>query len=149
DSWTLPSHLFLVSAWSATCTSLDRWQSCHSDLHDAGGIWADDGSSIWPPPMRAPRPYIWAPITWLLDRGGIDWAYYVGPGTCIAPPCQDDPGTVTAPVQNPLPGFTAVARDGKLRNIKDNTEFFDAAAQGTLPPVSWVMPTTDRGEHPP
>jgi phospholipase C len=149
DSWTLPSHLFLVSAWSATCTSLDRWQSCHSDLRNAGGIWADGDSAVWTPRMGAPRPYIWAPITWLLDRGGIDWAYYVGPGTCIAPPCRDDPGTVTAPVQNPLPGFKAVVQDGKLGNIKDNTEFFDAAAQGTLPPVSWVMPTADRGEHPP
>ena len=56
---------------------------------------------------------------------------------------------MTAPVQNPLPGFTAVAQNGKLANIKDNTEFFDAAADGTLPPVSWVMPTTNRGEHPP
>ena len=99
--------------------------------------------------MGAPRPYIWAPITWMLDKAGVDWGYYVGPGTCIAPPCDELPGQVTAPVQNPLPGFSAVAKNHKLGNVRPNTEFFDAAADGTLPPVSWVMPTSGRGEHPP
>ena len=52
-------------------------------------------------------------------------------------------------MQNPLPGFSAVAKNHKLGNVRPNTEFFDAAADGTLPPVSWVMPTSGRGEHPP
>jgi phospholipase C len=149
DSWTLPAHLFLVSGWSATCTDLDNWRSCHSDQKFPGGIWADGDAKMWTPPMGAPRPYIWAPITWMLDKAGVDWGYYVGPGTCIAPPCDELPGQVTAPVQNPLPGFSAVAKNHKLGNVRPNTEFFDAAADGTLPPVSWVMPTSGRGEHPP
>ena len=31
DSWTLPAHLFLISAWSATCSDLDDPMSCSSD----------------------------------------------------------------------------------------------------------------------
>jgi phospholipase C len=33
--------------------------------------------------------------------------------------------------------------------VKGNTEFFEAAAAGTLPSVSWVVPTLGKSEHPP
>ena len=52
-------------------------------------------------------------------------------------------------MQNTLPGFKTVAVDHQLKNIQSNEHYFDAAAAGTLPNVSWVMPTTNRGEHPP
>ncbi len=52
-------------------------------------------------------------------------------------------------MQNPLPGFTSVAAIDQLQNVQSNTNYFDAAADGILPAVSWVMPTTNRGEHPP
>jgi phospholipase C len=149
DSWTLPSHLFLVSAWAATCTDLSRPASCRSDLDHPGGIWADTGR-IWTPSMGKPRPYIWAPITWMLRKAGVSWRYYVGPGTCVAPPCSTGGSSPqTIPVQNPLPGFKAVAKTNQLDDIVPNTEYFQAAADGTLPSVSWVMPTTGLGEHPP
>jgi phospholipase C len=149
DSWTLPSHLFLVSGWSATCTDLSRPSSCHSDLQFPGGKWADHGT-IWTPPMGEPRPYIWAPITWMLKRAGVSWAYYVGPDTCIAQPCPH-PGShnITNVVQNPLPGFPAVAETDQLGNIRSNRDYFASAEAGTLPAVSWVMPTMGRSEHPP
>ena len=149
DSWTLPSHLFLVSGWSATCSDLSQPSSCHSDLEWPGGIWADHGP-MWMPPMGDPRPYIWAPITWMLYRAGVSWAYYVGPDTCMAQPCPH-PGSkrVTNVVQNPLPGFTAVAQTHQLGNVRPNTDYFAAARDGTLPAVSWVMPEMGRSEHPP
>jgi phospholipase C len=149
DSWTLPSHLFLVSGWSATCTDPMDAMSCRSDLKFPGGGFADKGK-IWTPAFGSPRPYVWGDVTWLMYRKGISWAYFVGNDTCIAPPCQkDDNGITTAPVQNPLPGFTSVAATGQLDNVRPNTEFFGAAKAGNLPSVSWVMPTTDIGEHPP
>ena len=149
DSWTLPSHLYLVSGWSATCTDLSQPSSCHSDLEWPGGIWADHGP-MWTPPMGDPRPYIWAPITWMLYRAGVSWAYYVGPDTCMAQPCPH-PGSkrVTNVVQNPLPGFPAVIRTHQLGNVRPNTDYFDAARDGSLPAVSWVMPEMGRSEHPP
>ncbi len=150
SSWTLPSHLYLVSGWSATCPNLNNAMSCHSDLQFPGGNAASHGK-IWVPSDGAPRPYIWADITWLLYEHHVSWAYYVGSATCNVAPCppggsdQED----TAPVQNVLPGFKTVAVDNQLGNIQSNANYFKAAAAGTLPAVSWVMPTTNRGEHPP
>ncbi len=149
DSWTLPSHLFLVSGWAATCTDLRDPSSCRSDLEFPGGMWADHGT-IWTPVMGPPRPYIWAPITWLLHRAGVSWAYYVGPDTCVAPPCpHTESHEITNVVQNPLPGFPAVVRSHELRNVRSNLDYFAAASDGALPAVSWVMPMMGESEHPP
>ena len=41
------------------------------------------------------------------------------------------------------------AVDHQLHNVSPNSAFFNAAAAGTLPAVSWVVPTTHKGEHPP
>ena len=149
DSWTLPAHLFLISAWSASCTDLDDPMSCSSEQHNPGRIPTDPDVRQWNPRLGAPRPYIWAPITWLLYRAGIDWRYYVGEGTCVAPPCLELKGTTTAAVQNPLPGFQATVATGQLDHVRSNEEFMRDARSGDLPPVSWVMPVVDRGEHPP
>ena len=144
----MPSHLFLISGWSANCTDPNDPMSCSSDQKFPGGQYADKGK-IWTPPMGSPRPYVWAPITWLLYNHGVSWRYYVGEGTCVAPPCEKLGGIETAPVQNPLPGFTAVDATGQLDNVRSNEEFMADAKAGALPAVSWVMPVTDRGEHPP
>ncbi len=148
DSWTLPSHLYLVSAWSATCKDPRDGRSCRSDLVAPGHNVAGHGK-VWSPADGLPRPYAWADITWLLNAHGVSWAYYVGAGTCVVPPCGRTGGAVTADVQNPLPGFRTVAVDHQLHNVTPNSAFFDAAAAGTLPAVSWVVPTTHKGEHPP
>jgi phospholipase C len=149
DSWTLPAHLFMVSAWSATCADLDDPMSCSSDQKFPGGVYADEPSKIWAPKMGEPRPYVWAPITWLLYKAGVSWGYYVGEGTCVAPPCEHQEGILTAPVQNPLPGFAATVATGQLDNIRPNSEFIRDARAGNLPSVSWFMPEQDKGEHPP
>jgi phospholipase C len=148
DSWTLPSHLFLVSAWSASCPDLNDVMSCRSDLEHPGANAADNGK-MWIPADGAPRPYLWADITWLLNVHHVSWAYYVGPGTCVLPPCDGLSGPATAPVQNPLPGFTTVEQTNTFANVQSNRNYFDAAADGTLPSVSWVMPTEGVSEHPP
>jgi phospholipase C len=148
DSWTLPSHLFLVSAWSATCPDLKNVMSCRSDLQHPGSNAAKHGR-MWIPEDGAPRPYLWADITWLLNAHDVSWAYYVGPGTCVLPPCDGLEGPATAPVQNPLPGFKTVEETNTFANVQPNTNYFDAAANGSLPSVSWVMPTAGVSEHPP
>ena len=149
DSWTLPSHLFLVSGWSATCPDLNDAMTCRSDLGYPGGNAARPGHRMWMPANGPPRPYAWADITWLLNKHDVSWAYYVGPGTCVVPPCGNLHGGTTAPVQDPLPGFKTVAADHQLGNIRSNAGYFHAARDGTLPSVSWVMPTENLSEHPP
>jgi phospholipase C len=147
DSWTLPAHLYLVSGWSATCHNLDPMQ-CRSDQKFPGFNAADDGR-FWVPADGKPRPYVWADITWLLYNNGVSWAYYVGKDSCIRPPCSKPTEESTNPIMNPLPGFKTVEVTKQFKHIRPNNEFFHAAASGTLPSVSWVVPTLGVSEHPP
>jgi phospholipase C len=148
DSWTLPAHLYLVSGWSATCKDLNDPMSCRSDQKFPGRNAADDGR-YWVPADGKPRPYVWADITWLLFNHGVSWAYYVGKDSCIKPPCGKPTEESTNPIMNPLPGFKTVQVTKQFENIRPNTDFFASAASGTLPSVSWVVPTLGKSEHPP
>jgi phospholipase C len=141
DSWTEPSHLYLVSGWSASCADPNDVTTCRTDLARVDGGWR--------PSDGGPGPYAWADITWLLESHQIDWAYYVGPGTCVQPPCASD-GTLATPFFiNPLPGFRTVSATDSFDRIRSYDDFFARAASGTLPQVAWVMPVGIRSEHPP
>ena len=141
DSWTLPAHLFLVSAWAARCSDAHDPMSCVSNLelvdqfhtmrsHEDVPIWA------------------WTDITYLLWEQGIEWGYYVGDDTCFFDPCPDQGQRRTVSQQNPLPWFTTIRETGQMDRIQDHAKFYKAAANGTLPSVSWVMPYNGVGEHP-
>ena len=153
DSWTLPAHLYLISGWSAYCPDLSDPMSCDSEVvfhgdpkfHDQwpGATWRAEDATEYP------RPYIWAPVTWLLYKAGVSWGYFVGEGSCVVPPCGGLNGPKTADVQNPLPGFLATEATGQFANIRSNEDFLAMAEQGNLPSVSWVVPVKDAGDHPP
>jgi phospholipase C len=142
DSWTLPAHLYLVSAWAAHCTDPRDPMSCESnlELNDEHAMMKDHlDRPIW----------AWTDITYLLHREGVDWAYYVGDDTCLFGDCPNDKDSHrTMSQQNPLPWFTTVRTNDQLANIRPHSEYFAAAAAGTLPPVSWMMPYSGVGEHP-
>jgi phospholipase C len=143
DGWTLPAHLFLVSAWSAFCRDTTDPMSCVSnvDLKSARQRWEYGEEPI----------YAWTDITWLLDRHGVSWAYYVATGTCSVPPCDDSEDGVsvkTPAAKNPLPGFTAVHETEQLDNIQTHDDFFRALDDGTLPSVVWIVPGNNVSEHP-
>jgi phospholipase C len=142
DSWTLPSHLFLVSAWSAYCPDRADPMSCVSDLDLSQ---PDRHHRYLEPPL-----YAWTPITYLLDEQGVSWGYYVGDGTCVQVPCNGREGRwgPTAAGKNPLPGFTTVVAHGDLGHIRTHDDFIDEAKAGTLPSVSWVVPGKEASEHP-
>lgn len=223
-SWSLPSHLYMVSEWSAKCSTSGDPQSCINALESpgnppdfnstvkntiigkcrtglktgacaaalqAGGITPDmatqlhqlivtnckasdtltscqsaiDKASI-PDALRqkliaassalAPPDYAWTDLTYLLHKQNVPWGYYVFNGT--EPDCENDSAVTCAPVQqnaktpgiwNPLPYFDTVRQDGQLGNIQSLTNFYSAAAKGTLPAVSWIDPTGAVSEHPP
>jgi phospholipase C len=52
-------------------------------------------------------------------------------------------------IWNPLPWFDTVRNDGELDNVKDISNFFADAKRGTLPAVSWVVPSGPVSDHPP
>ena len=58
-------------------------------------------------------------------------------------------GARTPSIWNPLPSFTDVKTDGQLGDIQNLAHFYTAAAQGTLPAVSWIAPSQPDSDHPP
>jgi phospholipase C len=146
-SWSLPSHLAMVSGWSATCSVPNDPMSCATDL---GKFRPDSAEST-----LGTTPNSWTDITYLLHRAGVSWKYYVAEGT--QPDCANDsmfcapqPQTVGTPeIWNPLPAFEDVGQDGQLGNVQTVSNYYRDAAQGTLPNVSWIVPNADDSEHPP
>ncbi len=143
SSWTLPSHLYLVSEWSAKCSRAGDPMSCQTDIELSD-----------PAPQQGPD-LAWTDLTWLLHKAGITWAYYVSEGDepdCAlgAMSCAPRPQRAAAPgLWNPLPWFETVAADGQLGNVQTLDRFLEAVHGGTLPSVSWVTPDNDQSEHPP
>ena len=148
-SWSLPSHLFLVSEWSAQCSRRGDPASCQNRLDTA-----DRPPDFGPPPHTPPN-YAWTDLTYLLHNAGVSWKYYVANGT--EPDCEDDQVTCppvpqnagTPGIWNPLPWFTTVKQDGQLSNIQPLDNFYADAEAGRLPAVSWITPSDEVSEHPP
>jgi len=153
-SWSLPEHLFQVSEWSAYCTRHDDPTSCTNAVQ-APGLPPDFMLLPRESPARNEPIYAWTDLTYLLHKQRVPWGYYVVAGT--QPDCQDDAALSCAPVRqnaktpgiwNPLPYFDTVRDDGELGNIQSVDRFYAAADQGTLPAVSWVVPSGALSEHP-
>jgi phospholipase C len=146
-SWSLPSHLFMTSAWSAVCATPGVASSCTNAL---------DG-----PPNglrlanRTKLDYAWTDLTYLLHKNNVRWAYYLSNGD--EPDCSDDAmlcptekQSIDVPgIWNPLPAFDTVKQDNQLANIQTVDKFFAAAKGGTLPAVAWIVPENTVSEHPP
>ncbi len=151
-SWSLPSHLFMVSAWSAQCTPGNP-MSCSSAL-DGPTLTGQKGSSLVEA-NTGKLDYAWTDLTYLLHKSNVSWAYYLSNGS--EPDCSDDamlcqskPQAVNVPgIWNPLPAFETVKQDNQLANIQSVDKFLAAAKDGTLPTVSWVTPEQKVSEHPP
>ncbi|HET6939873.1 MAG TPA: alkaline phosphatase family protein [Nocardioides sp.] len=150
-SWSLPAHLFLVSEWSARCPTQDP-ASCHSALENPR---KPPGYAKARASANSPI-YAWTDLTWLLHKYGVSWGYYVAPGS--QPDCADpqdvDCGPVpqdarTPGIWNPLPWFDTVRQDGQVNNVQPVSSFVRQAVTGTLPEVSWVVPSDRVSEHPP
>jgi phospholipase C len=165
QAWSLVSHLYLVSGWSAQCSNgyepdtckanntfpeLPSWlpQTLQEAIGGALGL-------LMPANPSAPPSYAWTDVSYLLHRSGVSWRYYVEEGTepdCEtgAMTCAPIPQVITDPsIWNPLPAFGDVRRDGQLGNVVATSQLFADAAAGHLPAVSWVTPSGDDSEHPP
>ena len=161
-SWSLPEHLFLVSEWSALCTQANNPASCTNSLQSPGtpvGTPAYFGGLPGAPNggAKAGQPiYAWTDMTYLLYKAHVSWRYFVVTGN--EPDCTNDAALTCAPVKqsantpgiwNPLPWFNTVKADDQLGNIQSVDSFYAAAAHGSLPAVSWVVPSGQVSEHPP
>jgi phospholipase C len=141
DSWTLPAHMFLVSAWAARCKN-ENPMSCENDSVQAAG------GQKWHP--RKKPPYAWTDITYLLEKNDVSWKWYNAPGTCNIAPCGDSENhnIGTPKAMNPLPGFVTVHENEQIGNIVTHQELLRDAEGGALPSVSWVVPGRGFSDHP-
>jgi phospholipase C len=149
-SWSLPSHLYLVSGWSARCTTKADPMSCHAAVQDPGSPPRAPGNTTGALPD-----YAWTDLTWLLHRDDVSWGYYVARG--YQPDCADNAmfcqrvrqDSQTPGIWNPLPYFDTVRQDHQLSNIRPLRRFYSEAKAGTLPSVSWITPAQKVSDHPP
>ncbi len=156
NSWSLPDHEYLVSAWSAKCASASP-MSCVNDpagSYSVGQI--EDAVRAELTTGKTTIDLAWTDLTWLLYMHHVSWGYYVQDGW--QPDCDDDSALTCAPVAqhwytpgiwNPLPLFEDVQKDHQIDNIKPLDDFLAEAKAGTLPSVSWIVPSSDDSEHPP
>ena len=171
NSWSLLSHLYMVSGWGASCTNPNEPSTCSTDLvnPDADGVPQSettgefsagpgilepgDGDDVEGSPQTPD--YGWTDLTYLLHKDNVSWRYYLEQGT--EPDCASGEMTCVPQVQlvstpeiwNPLPDFVTVHQDKQISNIVATTQFFEDVHAGNLPSVSWVVPSGDDSEHPP
>jgi phospholipase C len=150
-SWSLPVHLFMVSAWSARCKHANQPFSCRNEISGPSKPY-DFSTRIG---LRKTH-FAWTDLTQLLHEARVSWRYYVFEGK--EPDCAHDealscdrqqqkPGTPS--IWNPLPAFDTVKKNHQVDNVQSVSRFFRAANKGTLPAVSWVIPNDNVSEHPP
>ena len=149
-SWSLPEHLYLVSGWSANCTTKGDPMSCHSAPQFPGSPPGEPGNVHGEVPD-----YAWTDLTYLLHRYHVSWSYYVDKGT--QPDCADNKmfcapvpqNSKTPGIWNPLPYFDTVREDHQLRDIEPLHALFTDLAHNRLPSVSWIVPADKVSDHPP
>ncbi|HKD09024.1 MAG TPA: alkaline phosphatase family protein [Bryobacteraceae bacterium] len=138
-SWSLPAHLYMLAAQS-------------------GGYVGNAGQGqLFVQPDDWPSSFGFPEITELLTSGQISWNYYVTSGTTpdsedgevIGSPTAQQQTPKTFSVWNPLPLFPAVKNDpAQWSRLVDTAQFYADAMNGTLPQVSWVIPSGPVSEHP-
>ena len=156
-SWSLPSHLYMVSAWSALCKNRNV-DTCVNNIvgpYVNGKKIREQVNAVLQQGKQSPINFAWTNITHLLHQAHVNWGYFIEAGS--EPDCADDEA-VCAPVfqtnrtpgiWNPLPLFNDVRNDGELKKIQDLSAFRTAAKKGDLPAVSWIVPDQNDSEHPP
>jgi len=156
DSWSLPEHLYMVSGWSAKCKNTSP-STCVNNI--VGPYSPEQMEAAVRSELSTGTTQIdlaWTDITWLLYKYRVSWSYYVDAGS--QPDCDNDSAETCPPVAqsfttpgiwNPLPLFTDVQADHQIANIKPVSSYVSAAAAGTLPAVSWIVPSQPNSEHPP
>jgi phospholipase C len=155
-SWSLPDHLYMVSAWSAKCKNRSPSSCVNNIVGPYGGAQFGQAVNKEVTDGSTSIDLAWTDITWLLYAQHVSWAYYVQTG--VQPDCENDSAETCAPVGqsaktpgiwNPLPLFGDVQADHQLSSIQDLNNYYTAAKAGTLPSVSWITPSGPDSDHPP
>ena len=141
--WSGASHDYLTSEWSASCTNQLDASTCTSNPDT-------------PTPTKTTvKP--WVSLFELMDMHSVSWKYYLANGQ--EPDCNDgemtcapEPQTAGVPnFWNSTPLYAYVQGKGAAYLTQHNPpadQFLLDVKDGTLPAVSWVIPTLQYSEHP-
>lgn len=147
SSWSLPSHLYEVSAWSAFCTKHDDPMSCTNEA-DEPGLPPDFRGGFGPPgtkggdrngPPGTKPIYAWTDITYLLHKHGVSWNYFVFESSnshCdegVGPCPEEDFDDMTEGWWNPLVFFDTVKANGHSRTSSRLTSSTNKPAKAHYP----------------
>jgi phospholipase C len=143
-SYSLPAHIDLTSEWAAQCT----------DSNDVGTCYTSSFDGRPKPQKELP----WVNLPQLLDLHQVSWKYYLANGT--EPDCEDgemecEPQEQTKnslSIWNSVHLYTWVKSQGKAyieQHNPDLEQFIVDVQNGTLPQVSWLIPSDTFSEHPP
>src|SRR5690348_3191268 len=80
-SWSLPSSLYKVSEWSASCSNASNPSSCHTALQWPNPDWVTGSVADINGPSDQTQHYAWTDITYLLHGQNVNWGYYVMEGS--------------------------------------------------------------------
>ena len=136
---SLTNHLYSVAAQSGGLISgLGSIKDIEETLGEEGG-------------------FSFASIVNALSSGHVSWKYYVETKPVSAD--HESYGVLpslwfgepkTFSLWNPLAGFKSIRENpDRMKNLVDLKDYFQDLRSGTLPAVSWIVPTFEDSEHPP
>lgn len=136
-----PNHVFTVAAQSGETNNLGSLQQLRE--------WTDDDDG-----------FSFASIVKRFTGKNISWKYYV---EAQPQPDLDDKVKMSAGMArlaypnpkdftlwNPMPGFKGIRENpAKMGRLVSTDDYFNDLKNGSLPDVSWIVPSFQDSEHPP
>ncbi len=161
-SYSLPSHLYMVSGWSANCSSTPYVTEIRNIAN--GQVPTGETQKFNPFPVTKPgaalepneQRYRWNNIADLLTSKSVDWGYFLGENfktSCTS--CDANCFNGTDPVWtyfNVMKWFQGVDKAKSQRKVwvsstTDGTTFMRGLRNNTLPAVNWIVPGFLASEH--
>lgn len=84
-----------------------------------------------------------------LVHSSVSWAYYDYALPTYQQAINPSAPGVAYDFWNPLASTHASYKPGTVNHFVDRTQFYGDAANGTLPNISWIIPSTADSDHPP
>jgi phospholipase C len=145
--YSLPSHLYLVSEWAATC-SYQQPSTCTSYLFKKGDVGHTKGLGKYCDMGPHCTHFDWASMVDLLQQNHVSWGYYLDGSHGKCKSCVAD-------IWDPLNWFSSVRQNNWTGGIQQLSAFRTALTCNPndntcqhLPQVSWIVPSFNDSEHP-
>ena len=132
--WDYARHFTLCDAFFSSLNGPSEPNHLYALAAQSGGMVNNPLVGV----AGVPGVYTFATMVDLLYASGITWKFY------------DENPPLKHTLFNPLPGFQSVQQNPALQqSLVPQSEIYTDLKNGTLPQVSWAVPTYQDSEHPP